>query len=50
LLDGHEPQEVEQITKRSSRGKIIAGAAGAAAAAGLVVWLTRSGRSHRNVD
>jgi rifampicin phosphotransferase len=50
LLDGHEPQEVEQITKSSSRRKIIAGAAGAAAAAGLVAWLTRRGRSRRNVD
>jgi rifampicin phosphotransferase len=50
LLDGHEPQEVEQIRKSSSRGKIIAGAAGAAAAAGLVVWLARRGRSRRNVD
>ncbi len=50
LLDGHEPQEVEQIMKSSSRRKIIAGAAGAAAAAGLVAWLTRRGRSRRNVD
>jgi pyruvate,water dikinase len=50
LLDGHEPQEVEQITKSSSRRKIIAGAAGAAVAAGLVAWLTRRGRSRRNVD
>jgi pyruvate,water dikinase len=50
LLDGHEPQEVEQITKSSSRRKIIAGVAGAAAAAGLVAWLTRRGRSRRNVD
>ena len=50
LLNGHEPQEVEQIMKSSSRRKIIAGAAGAAAAAGLVVWLTRRGRSRRDVD
>jgi phosphohistidine swiveling domain-containing protein len=41
LLDGQEPSEIEPDTKSSPRRKIIAGAAGAAAAAGLTAWLVR---------
>jgi pyruvate,water dikinase len=41
LLDGQEPSEIEPDTKSSARSKIIAGAAGAAAAAGLTAWLVR---------
>jgi phosphohistidine swiveling domain-containing protein len=41
LLDGQEPSEIEPATKGSPRRKIIAGAAGAAAAAGLTAWLVR---------
>jgi rifampicin phosphotransferase len=41
LLDGQESAEIESPTKSSPRRKIIAGAAGAAAAAGLTAWLVR---------
>jgi len=41
LLDGQEPESVAPVAKSSSRGKIIAGLAGAAAAAGLAAWLVR---------
>jgi phosphohistidine swiveling domain-containing protein len=47
LLDGQEPQEIEPVTKSSSRRKIIAGATGAAAAAGLTAWLVRRAKSRR---
>jgi rifampicin phosphotransferase len=47
LLDGQEPQEIEPATKSSPRRKIIAGTAGAAAAAGLTAWLVRRARSQR---
>jgi rifampicin phosphotransferase len=41
LLDGQEIEEIESPTKSSPRRKIIAGTAGAAAAAGLTAWLVR---------
>jgi pyruvate,water dikinase len=41
LLNGQESEEIESPTKSSPRRKIIAGAAGAAAAAGLTAWLVR---------
>jgi pyruvate,water dikinase len=41
LVNGHELREAEQVSKTSPRGKIIAGAAGAAAVAGLTAWLVR---------
>lgn len=41
LLDGQEPSKIETDAKGSPRGKIIAGAAGAAAAVGLTAWLVR---------
>jgi rifampicin phosphotransferase len=47
LLDGQEPQEIESVTKSSPRRKIIAGATGAAAAAGLTAWLVRRAKSRR---
>jgi phosphohistidine swiveling domain-containing protein len=47
LLDGQEPQEIEPVTKSSPRRKIIAGATGAAAAAGLTAWLVRRAKSRR---
>jgi pyruvate,water dikinase len=47
LLDGQEPSEIEPGTKSSPRRKIIAGAAGTAAAAGLVAWLVRRARPRR---
>jgi rifampicin phosphotransferase len=45
LLDGQDFEEIEPATKRSPRGKIIAGSAGVAAAAGLIAWLVRRTRS-----
>jgi nitrate reductase gamma subunit len=48
LLDGHEPSEIEPDVKSSPRRKIIAGAAGAAAAAGLTAWLIRRRARSRN--
>jgi phosphohistidine swiveling domain-containing protein len=48
LLDGREPQELEQPARSSPRRKIIAGAAGAAAAAGLTAWLVRRVKSRRS--
>jgi rifampicin phosphotransferase len=47
LLDGQERQEIESPREASPRRKIIAGAAGAAAAAGLTAWLVRRARSPR---
>jgi rifampicin phosphotransferase len=47
LLDGQESQEIAPVTKSSPRRKIIAGAAGAAAAAGLTAWLVRRAKSRR---
>jgi rifampicin phosphotransferase len=47
LLDGKESEEIEPATKSSPRHKIIAGAAGAAAAAGLTAWLVRRAKSRR---
>jgi phosphohistidine swiveling domain-containing protein len=47
LLDGQEPETVESPTTSSSRRKIIAGTAGAAAAAGLTAWLVRRAKSRR---
>jgi pyruvate,water dikinase len=44
LLDGEEPQQIEAAAKSHSRGKIIAGAAGTAAAVGLTAWLVRRRR------
>jgi pyruvate,water dikinase len=48
LLDGQEPSEIEPDVKSSPRRKIIAGAAGAAAAAGLTAWLVRRRARSRN--
>jgi rifampicin phosphotransferase len=48
LLDGQEPSEIEPDVKSSPRRKIIAGAAGAAAAAGLTAWLVRRRTRSRN--
>ena len=45
LLDGQDVEEIEPATKRSPRGKIIAGSAGVAAAAGLIAWLVRRTKS-----
>jgi uncharacterized protein (TIGR03382 family) len=45
LLDGKKPEEIAEAAKSSSRGKIIAGAVGAAAAGGLTAWLVRRRRS-----
>jgi rifampicin phosphotransferase len=45
LLDGQDFEEIEPATKRSPRGKIIAGSAGVAAAAGLIAWLVRRTKS-----
>jgi rifampicin phosphotransferase len=47
LLDGQESQEIAPVTKSSPRRTIIAGAAGAAAAAGLTAWLVRRAKSRR---
>ena len=47
LLNGQESEEIESPTKSSPRRKIIAGAAGAAAAAGLTAWLVRRSKSRR---
>jgi rifampicin phosphotransferase len=47
LLDGQEIEEIESPTKSSPRRKIIAGTAGAAAAAGLTAWLVRRAKSRR---
>jgi rifampicin phosphotransferase len=44
LLDGEGSEQIEPAAKDSSRGKIIAGAAGAAAAVGLTAWLVRRRR------
>jgi rifampicin phosphotransferase len=48
LLDGEESQQVESAARSSPRGKIIAGAAGVAAAIGLTAWLVR--RRSRSQD
>src|SRR5829696_195274 len=45
LLDGQDFEEIEPATKRSPRGKIIAGSAGVAAAGGLIAWLIRRTKS-----
>jgi phosphohistidine swiveling domain-containing protein len=45
LLDGQDVEEIEPATKRSPRGKIIAGSAGVAAAAGFIAWLVRRTKS-----
>jgi hypothetical protein len=45
LLDGKKPEEIEPVARTSPRGKIIAGAVGAAAAVGLTGWLVRRRRS-----
>jgi phosphohistidine swiveling domain-containing protein len=45
LLDGKKPEEIAEAAKSSSRGKIIAGAVGGAAAVGLTAWLVRRRRS-----
>ena len=45
LLDGQDFGEIEPAIKRSPRGKIIAGSAGVAAAAGLIAWLVRRTKS-----
>ena len=45
LLDGQDFEEIEPATERSPRGKIIAGSAGVAAAAGLIAWLVRRTKS-----
>ena len=45
LLDGQDFEEIEPATKRSPRGKIMAGSAGVAAAAGLIAWLVRRTKS-----
>jgi rifampicin phosphotransferase len=47
LLDGQEPSEIESDAKSSPRRKIIAGAAGAAAAVGLTAWLVRRAKSRQ---
>ena len=47
LLDGQEPSEIEPEAKSSPRRKIIAGAAGAAAAVGLTAWLVRRAKSRQ---
>jgi rifampicin phosphotransferase len=47
LLNGQEPSGIEPVTKGSPRRKIIAGAAGGAAAVGLTAWLIRRARSRR---
>ncbi|HJV12944.1 MAG TPA: PEP/pyruvate-binding domain-containing protein [Propionibacteriaceae bacterium] len=47
LLDGKEPEAIEPVAKSLQRSKIIAGAAGGAAAVGLTAWLVRRrGRSN----
>jgi rifampicin phosphotransferase len=45
LLDGKKPEEIAPVAKSSPRGKIIAGAAGGAAAVALTAWLVRRRRS-----
>ena len=45
LLDGTESEEIEAPTRSSPRRKIIAGTAGAAAAAGLTAWLVRRAKA-----
>jgi hypothetical protein len=45
LLDGEKSEVIEPVAKTSPRGKIIAGAVGAAAAGGLTAWLVRRRRS-----
>jgi rifampicin phosphotransferase len=45
LLDGKESEEIEPPPKGSPRRKIIVGAAGAAAGAGLIAWLVRRTKS-----
>jgi rifampicin phosphotransferase len=47
LLNGQEPRELGPAAKSPHRRKIIAGAAGTAAAAGLTAWLVRRARSAR---
>jgi rifampicin phosphotransferase len=47
LLDGQEPEAIESPTQGSSRRKIIAATAGAAAAAGLTAWLVRRAKSRQ---
>jgi rifampicin phosphotransferase len=47
LLDGQESSEIEPEAKSSPRRKIIAGAAGAAAAVGLTAWLVRRAKSRQ---
>ncbi len=44
LLGGEETQQIESAANGTSRSKIIAGAAGAAAAVGLTAWLVRRRR------
>jgi pyruvate,water dikinase len=44
VLDGEEAQQIEPAAKGPSLSKIIAGTAGAAAAAGLTAWLVRRRR------
>jgi pyruvate,water dikinase len=44
LLGGGETEQIEPAANGTSRSKIIAGAAGAAAAAGLTAWLVRRRR------
>jgi rifampicin phosphotransferase len=46
LLDGKTSEEIEPAAKTSPHGKIIAGAVGAAAAAGLAAWTMRRRASH----
>jgi phosphoenolpyruvate synthase/pyruvate phosphate dikinase len=46
LLDGKKPEESEPAAKTSPGSKIIAGAVGGAAAAGLVAWMIRRRASH----
>jgi rifampicin phosphotransferase len=45
LLDGQESADIESPAKSSPLRKIVAGTAGAAAAAGLTAWLVRRVRS-----
>jgi rifampicin phosphotransferase len=47
LLDGQESSEIEPEAKSSPRRKILAGAAGAAAAVGLTAWLVRRAKSRQ---
>ena len=47
LLDGTEQSQIEPAVHSSPRRKIIAAAAGAAAAVGLTAWLVRRRGSHK---